>query len=230
MRPATRAARRRRRVHLPVPAPFDDERVLAAFGPIANLACQRTDPPDTTRRLDASRCPRSSSAASQRHRPYRWRSASESTADDRASFAPLARRSRLAGRCKARTRRGRTHALRRDRRRRSCPALLQFTFNRLQTGEPQSLCQFQGKVLLIVNTASYCGNTPPVRRARGAVPQVQGSRSRRRRLPVERFRRPGAGLEPGDRRSSAALTYGVQFPMFEKSTVTNVGANPLFAA
>ena len=42
----------------------------------------------------------------------------------------------------------------------SCPALLQHTFNRLQTGEPQSLCQFQGKVLLVVNTASYCGYTP----------------------------------------------------------------------
>jgi hypothetical protein len=41
----------------------------------------------------------------------------------------------------------------------ACPALLQHTFNRLQTGQPQSLCQFQGKVLLGVNTASYCGYT-----------------------------------------------------------------------
>ena len=40
-----------------------------------------------------------------------------------------------------------------------CPALLQHTFRTLQTGEPQSLCQFRGKVLLVVNTASYCGYT-----------------------------------------------------------------------
>ena len=41
----------------------------------------------------------------------------------------------------------------------SCAPLLQQTFNLLQTGEPQSLCRYQGKVLLIVNTASYCGYT-----------------------------------------------------------------------
>ena len=38
--------------------------------------------------------------------------------------------------------------------------MLRYTFNRLQTGEPQTLCQFEGKVLLIVNTASKCGFTP----------------------------------------------------------------------
>jgi glutathione peroxidase len=41
----------------------------------------------------------------------------------------------------------------------TCPALLNYEFNRLQTGKPESLCQFRGKVLLIVNTASYCGYT-----------------------------------------------------------------------
>ena len=40
-----------------------------------------------------------------------------------------------------------------------CPALLRYTFNGLQTGKPQSLCDFRGKVLVIVNTASYCGYT-----------------------------------------------------------------------
>ena len=40
-----------------------------------------------------------------------------------------------------------------------CPALLQHTFLRLQDEKPQSLCQYRGKVLLVVNTASYCGFT-----------------------------------------------------------------------
>jgi glutathione peroxidase len=42
----------------------------------------------------------------------------------------------------------------------ACPPLLQQTFNRLQDEQPQSLCQYAGKVLLVVNTASFCGFTP----------------------------------------------------------------------
>src|SRR5688500_1374547 len=41
----------------------------------------------------------------------------------------------------------------------SCPALLKQTFNRLQDDVPQNLCQYAGKVVLVVNTASYCGYT-----------------------------------------------------------------------
>ncbi|MDD2713236.1 MAG: glutathione peroxidase, partial [Simplicispira sp.] len=41
----------------------------------------------------------------------------------------------------------------------TCPALLQHTVLRLQDEQPQSLCQYSGKVLLVVNTASYCGFT-----------------------------------------------------------------------
>ena len=40
-----------------------------------------------------------------------------------------------------------------------CPPLLQHTFGRLQDDKPQPLCQYTGKVLLVVNTASYCGYT-----------------------------------------------------------------------
>src|SRR5690242_2171567 len=42
----------------------------------------------------------------------------------------------------------------------ACPATLQHEFPRLQDEKPQSLCQYAGKVLLVVNTASYCGFTP----------------------------------------------------------------------
>jgi glutathione peroxidase len=42
----------------------------------------------------------------------------------------------------------------------ACPPLLQQSFLRLQDERPQSLCQYAGKVLLVVNTASYCGFTP----------------------------------------------------------------------
>jgi len=109
-----------------------------------------------------------------------------------------------------------------------CPALLRHTFNRLQTGEPQSLCQFQGKVLLIVNTASYCGYTKQYEgleamyrkyRDRGLV--VVG-------FPSNEF----GGQEPGSNKEIAEFcrtTYGVEFPMFEKSSVTAIDSNPLYS-
>ena len=40
-----------------------------------------------------------------------------------------------------------------------CPSVLDREFTNLRD-EPVSLCQFHGKVLLIVNTASECGYTP----------------------------------------------------------------------
>ena len=109
-----------------------------------------------------------------------------------------------------------------------CPALLARTFNRLQTGEPESLCQYEGKVLLVVNTASYCGYTHQYEgleamyrkyRSRGLV--VVG-------FPSNDF----GGQEPGGNKEIAEfcrLTYGVQFPMYEKISVSDLRSNPLFA-
>jgi glutathione peroxidase len=42
----------------------------------------------------------------------------------------------------------------------ACPTLLNRTALRLQDDVPQQLCQYAGKVTLVVNTASYCGYTP----------------------------------------------------------------------
>ena len=101
----------------------------------------------------------------------------------------------------------------------ACPAVLNYTFNRLQTGKPESLCQFRGKVLLIVNTASYCGYTH----------QYEGlealyRRYKSRGLVVVGFPSNDFGAqEPGSNQEIAEfcrLTYGVEFPMFEKTSVT----------
>lgn len=109
-----------------------------------------------------------------------------------------------------------------------CPQVLNFSFNRLQTGQPESLCQYRGKVVLIVNTASYCGYTHQYEglealyrkyRSRGLV--VVG-------FPSNDF----GGQEPGTNTEIAEfcrLTYGVEFPMFEKSSVTSIKTNPLYA-
>ena len=41
----------------------------------------------------------------------------------------------------------------------TCPALLDQRLNTLQ-GKPDDLCRFEGQVVVVVNTASYCGYTP----------------------------------------------------------------------
>lgn len=110
----------------------------------------------------------------------------------------------------------------------ACPEVLNYSFNRLQTGKPESLCQYRGKVVLIVNTASYCGYTHQYEglealyrkyKSRGLV--VVG-------FPSNDF----GGQEPGSNKDIAEfcrLTYGVEFPMFEKSSVTSIKTNPLYA-
>jgi len=108
-----------------------------------------------------------------------------------------------------------------------CPALLRHTFNQLQTGEPQSLCRYQGKVLLVVNTASKCGYTP----------QYEGLEALYRKYKDRGFVVIGfpsndfGGQEPGNNKQIAEFcrtTYGVQFPLYEKTTVTELSRNPLY--
>ena len=41
----------------------------------------------------------------------------------------------------------------------ACPRVLQHTILRLQDEKPQALCQFAGQVVVVVNTASFCGFT-----------------------------------------------------------------------
>lgn len=108
----------------------------------------------------------------------------------------------------------------------ACPALLQHTFPRLQDEKPQSLCQYGGQVLLVVNTASYCGFTP----------QYEGleklhSRYRERGLVVLGFPSNDFAQEKGSNREIAEFcenTFGVKFPMFARSAVRGSDANPLF--
>lgn len=108
----------------------------------------------------------------------------------------------------------------------ACPALLQQQFPRLQDEKPQSLCQYAGKVLLVVNTASYCGFTPQYQ----GLEELYG-RYRDRGLVVLGFPSNDFAQERGSNQEIAEFcenTYGVKFPMFAKSHVRGSDANPLF--
>ncbi len=108
----------------------------------------------------------------------------------------------------------------------SCPALLNQQFPRLQDEKPQSLCQYAGKVLLVVNTASYCGFTPQYKGL-----EALHERYRDRGLVVLGFPSNDFSQESGSNKDIAEFcenTFGVKFPMFAKSAVRGSDANPLF--
>lgn len=110
----------------------------------------------------------------------------------------------------------------------TCPALLNKTFPRLQDEKPQSLCQYSGQVILVVNTASYCGFTSQYKGLEDLYAKYKG-----RGLVVLGFPSNDFGQqEPGSGKQIAefcANTFGVKFPMFAKSSVKGAQANPLFA-
>ncbi len=111
----------------------------------------------------------------------------------------------------------------------SCPAILHYTFDRLQDNAKQDLCQYAGKVVLIVNTASFCGFTKQYEGLE-ALYAKYGDKG----LVVLGFPSNDFGKqEPGTSKEIADFcynTYGVKFPMFAKSSVHGDEANPLYVA
>ena len=108
-----------------------------------------------------------------------------------------------------------------------CPALLQHRFDRLQDEKPQSLCQYRGKVVLVVNTASFCGFTGQYEGLEALNAKYQPSGLVVLGFPSNDFGRQ----EPGSNGAIAEFcenTFGVKFPMFSKTSVTGREANPLY--
>lgn len=108
----------------------------------------------------------------------------------------------------------------------SCPALLHKTFKKLQDESDQSLCQYAGKVILVVNTASFCGYTSQYEGLEALYAKYQA-----RGLVVLGFPSNDFAQEPGANKDIADFcynTYGVKFPMFSKSSVVGKSANPFY--
>ena len=110
----------------------------------------------------------------------------------------------------------------------SCPALLDRTVSRLQDEQPQSLCQYAGKVVLVVNTASQCGFTPQYKGLEALYERLRGEGLVVLGFPSNDF----GSQEPGSHREIAAFCenqFAVQFPMFTKVMVKGSQAHPLYA-
>ena len=109
-----------------------------------------------------------------------------------------------------------------------CSPLLDRSFRPLADKTPVNLCErFEGKVLLVVNTASKCGFTPQYE----ALEKLHADLADRGFAVVGFPSNDFMGQEPGTEKEIkefCTLTYGVKFPMFEKLSVKGEAADPFY--
>lgn len=107
--------------------------------------------------------------------------------------------------------------------------LLNQDFRQLASKTEVNLCDtYSGKVILVVNTASKCGNTPQYDGLEALYEKYGDHGLVVLGFPSNDF----MGQEPGTEEQIeefCRLTYGVQFPMFAKTTVKEGNAHPFFA-
>ena len=106
-----------------------------------------------------------------------------------------------------------------------CPGLLDHSFPALKGGKPLPLCQFAGKVVLVVNTASHCGFTSQYEGLEKLYTRLKDKGLVIIGFPSNDFgqQEPGSDGEIAD---FCQANYGVTFPMVSKSVVKGKDANP----
>jgi len=106
------------------------------------------------------------------------------------------------------------------------PTLSDFTATALD-GHEQDLAAYQGKVVLVVNTASQCGLTPQFEGLESLYEKYVDEGLVVLGFPCNQF----AGQEPGTAEEIGAFcqkNYGVSFPMFDKIEVNGDNTHPLY--
>ena len=97
------------------------------------------------------------------------------------------------------------------------------------TGEPASLGEYEGKVVLVVNVASKCGLTPQYEALENLYERFRGQGFVIAGFPANDFK----AQEPGTNdeiQQFCKLNYGVSFPLFSKITVVGAEKHPLYQA
>jgi glutathione peroxidase len=94
-------------------------------------------------------------------------------------------------------------------------------------GEPHSIGDFRGKLLLIVNVASKCGLTPQYAGLEALYKKYRDQGLEIIGFPCDQF----GHQEPGNEAEISefcSLNYGVSFPLFSKIEVNGADAHPLY--
>ena len=106
------------------------------------------------------------------------------------------------------------------------PPALNFTMNDID-GKPVRLSNFEGDVIMIVNVASFCGNTPQYASLQKLYDRYKSKRFTVLAFPANEFGRQ----EPGTDKEIKAFCetgYHVTFPVFSKIVVKGDGQHPLY--
>ena len=98
---------------------------------------------------------------------------------------------------------------------------------KLNNGANQSLADYKGKVLLIVNTASQCGFTPQYKGLQELYAKYHDKGLEVLGFPCDQFGHQEPGSD-ADIASFCELNYGVSFPLFSKIEVNGDNAHPLY--
>jgi glutathione peroxidase len=107
-------------------------------------------------------------------------------------------------------------------------SLYEIPVNRID-GAPATLGDYRGKVLLVVNVASKCGLTPQYEGLEKLYTDKKAKGLEVLGFPANNF----GGQEPGTEAEISefcSLTYGVDFPMFQKISVVGADRHPLYDA
>ncbi len=106
------------------------------------------------------------------------------------------------------------------------PAVLNFKMKTLD-GKDSDLSQYQGKVVLLVNVASYCGNTPQYKPLEALYEKYGNKGLVVLGVPANQFgmQEPGSDAEIA---KFCEATYHVKFPMLSKQVVKGDGICPLY--
>jgi len=104
------------------------------------------------------------------------------------------------------------------------PGAFDFSFVAID-GKPMPFAAYRGKVLLVVNTASFCGYTPQYE----GLQKLYDSYKDRGLVVIGMPANDFGQQEPGSAKEIKEFcdaTYNVQFPMTDKQVVAGPGANP----
>ncbi len=101
-----------------------------------------------------------------------------------------------------------------------------FTLNDID-GKPVSLSQFRGKVLMVVNTASFCGNTPQYEGLQTMYERYQSKGFEILAFPANNFGRQEPGTNE-EIKTFCYTKYSLTFPLFSKISVKGEDKHPLY--
>ena len=94
-------------------------------------------------------------------------------------------------------------------------------------GNEKAMSDYQGKVLLIVNTASKCGMTPQYAELQALFDTLHSQGLEILAFPCDQFGHQEPGTDE-EIQQFCRLNYGVTFPVFSKIEVNGSGADPLY--